>query len=96
MELSPAIFHAARAVLHLYGSSPITHRGVVSEFGRLLVNTGKVDEEYSKIIREAREERQIADYEVYERELLPDPELAQEIVNSASRFVKKMEKLISD
>ena len=39
-----AIFHAARAALHKLDSAPATHHGVVSEFGRLLVKTGKIEE----------------------------------------------------
>ena len=85
-----AIFHAARAVLNVHGSAPETHRGVISEFGRMMVKTGLVDENYSQMLREAREERQIVDYEVAELELLPSAEEASKIVNNAQLFIEEM------
>lgn len=89
-----AIFHAARAVLYARGSEPTTHRGVVREFGRLMVKAGEVDEKYSEILRKAREERQTADYESYESELLPTEGLAREIVKEARQFVEQMANLL--
>lgn len=89
-----AIFHAARATLRKFNSEPITHQGLLSEFGRILVKTGKVEEEYSSILRVARDERQTADYEVYELENLPDEEFARNLVEKAEQFIERMRKLV--
>lgn len=86
-----AIFHAARAALAAHGSRPITHRGVKTEFGRLLVKSGLLEEEYNTILQEARDQRQVADYESGERELVPDLELARDVADKAQRFVDRMQ-----
>lgn len=89
-----AIYHAARAVLYQNGAAPKTHRGVVGEFGRLVIKTGKAPQEYQEILQKARTERLAADYETAELETLPDPDLARELVEKAEIFVKKIEELL--
>lgn len=89
-----AIFHAARATLYAQGSEPITHRGVKREFGRLIVKTGRVEMEYNAILQEARDQRQVADYESGEKELLPGVELARDIVAKAKKFVNRMSDMV--
>lgn len=90
-----AIFHAARAALYHEGSAPVTHRGVSSEFSKLLIKNGKVEDIYGTILQDARDERQTADYESSERETLPDPELARKVVANARQFIDQMSQVIT-
>jgi uncharacterized protein len=89
-----AIFHAARAALRQQGSEPKTHAGVVSEFGRLLIKDGLIEEEYSTILRAARDERQTVDYEVYELDNIPSKEDAEKMLKQAGRFIERMGDLV--
>ena len=91
-----AIFHAARAALYANDSHPITHRGVKTEFGRLLVKPGVVEKEYNTILQEARDQRQVADYEAGELDLLPSIELARDIVAKAKKFIDRMSVLVEE
>ena len=89
-----AIFHAARAALYWQGSTPITHRGVQSEFAQKLVQPGKIEKEFGDILRFARDERQVADYESGEKELLADEETAREVAAAATRFIERVRLII--
>ena len=48
------------------------------------------------ILQEARDQRQVADYESGEKELLPDIELARDIVAKAKKFIGRMSKLVEE
>lgn len=82
-----AMYHAARALLRLEGSDPKTHRGVVSEFTRLLVREGPFTEETSGDLSRVLSERLESDYE-------PGLEVTQEkanwALNRARRFVDEV------
>ena len=58
-----AIFHAIRAVNALDGFDSSKHSGVISHFNQEYVKTGIFEREASKIIRNASELREQADYE---------------------------------
>lgn len=58
-----AMYHAARALLRLEGSDPKTHRGVVSEFTRVLVREGPFDQDLSGDLSRVLSERLESDYE---------------------------------
>ena len=57
-----AIFHAIRAVNALDSYDSSKHSGVISYFNQHYVKTGIFSKELSKIIREASENREKADY----------------------------------
>ena len=58
-----AIFHAIRAINALDGFDSSKHSGVISHFNQEYVKTGIFQKEVSKIIRNASELREQADYE---------------------------------
>ena len=55
-------FYAAREAVLAEGRWVKTHRGVLSEFSRLFVATGRVEAEASRTLRRLHEERTLADY----------------------------------
>lgn len=57
-----AIFHAIRAVNALDGFDSSKHSGVIAHFNQEYVKTGIFSKEISKIIKEASENREKADY----------------------------------
>jgi len=86
-----AMYHAAKACLILEGSSPKTHEGVISEFGRLFVLTGKVDSALGKTLSAAKEDREDSDYEVYAE---IDKEEAEKVLKEAQNFLRTAEDIV--
>lgn len=86
-----AAFHAAHAALGAEGSFPRTHRGTISEVGRLLVREGHVSGEVAALLEEALETRLKSDYEVAPR---PTEDEAEETVEAAREFVAAMRKYV--
>jgi len=79
-----SMYHAAKACLILEGSSLRTHTGVISEFGRLFVGTGKVDSSLGKALSAAKEDREDSDYEVYSE---INSEEVQKVLKEAEDFI---------
>ena len=66
-----SIFHAIRAVNALDGFDSSKHSGVIAHFNQEYVKTGEFERRASKIIRNASELREQADYEdFYEEKIL--------------------------
>jgi len=86
-----AMYHAAKACLILEGSSPKTHEGVISEFGRLFVLTGKVDAGLGRALSAAKEDREDSDYEVYAE---IDEEEAERVLKEAQNFLRMAEDIV--
>ncbi len=86
-----AVFTAARAVLATEDMDSAKHSGVISLFDKHFIKTGKISSDASKIIHEAKEYREKADYADY-------PEITKEIADSelvkADRFIKEIESYI--
>lgn len=83
-----SIFHAIRAVNALDGFDSSKHSGVISHFNQEYVKTGLFEKEVSKIIRNASELREQADYEdFYEA----SQEEAVDIFEQAARFISVVE-----
>lgn len=57
-----AIFQAARALLAVEGLDSRKHSGVVSLFNRHFVKSGKVEKRLGAILKDARRQRELADY----------------------------------
>lgn len=86
-----SMYHAAKACLMLEGSSPRTHAGVISEFGRLFVVTGKVDSSLSNALSAAKEDREDSDYEIHSE---IDREEVKKVLKEAEDFMKIAEEII--
>lgn len=88
-----AIFHAIRAINALDGFDSSKHSGVISHFNQEYVKTGIFQKEASKIIRNASELREQADYEdFYEA----TQEEASDVFGQASLFIATVEKYLRD
>ena len=83
-----SIFHAIRAVNALDGFDSSKHSGVISHFNQEYVKTGLFEKEVSKIIRNASELREQADYEdFYEA----SQEETVDVFEQATRFISVVE-----
>ncbi len=61
-----AMYYAVQAALsRTRARRPKTHRGAISVFGAEFVQTGKVERQYAKDLRDAFDLRQKSDYELY-------------------------------
>ncbi len=58
-----AIFAAAKALLASEGLQSKKHSGVISLFNKHFVKPGLVPKKFSKIITQARDERELSDYD---------------------------------
>lgn len=86
-----SMYHAARDCLILEGSSPTTHAGVISEFGRLFVVTGRVDSSFGRALSVAKEDREDSDYEVYYK---INSEEVKKVLKEAEDFINVAEEII--
>lgn len=87
-----AIFHAARAILWSKGLGPKTHKGVAQLFGKELVKTKHVPAEIGEILAEARDRRELADYNAMTASFFPEE--IKELVRNARRFVETIDDLL--
>jgi hypothetical protein len=86
-----AMYHCARACLVLEGATPKTHEGVISEFGRLFILTGKVDPAFGRALSTAKEDREDSDYEIYAE---IGREEARKVFREARGFLRKAEEIV--
>lgn len=66
-----AMFYAAQALLKSEGIDVIKHSAVESAIGYYFAKTGKLDPKYHKMLIEARELREIADYDIQDEIVEP-------------------------
>jgi len=78
------ILHAAKAVLLVQGVNVESHRAVRRLFGQHLIQTGKMDAKYSKILAEEQDDRYLADYDVI---FSPEKERCQKRIEDAMAFL---------
>ena len=83
-----AIFHAIRAVNALDGFDSSKHSGVIAHFNQMYVKEGFFDKEVSKIIRNASELREQADYEDF---YAATAEEAESVLANANTFISAVE-----
>lgn len=60
-----ALYHAVMAMMVNDGFLPKTHSGLITEFGREYVITGKIEPKYSKVLSQMRSIRENCDYDVF-------------------------------
>ena len=87
-----AMFYAAQALLKENGIQRVKHSAVQAAFGQYLVKTGKIDVKFHRILIDARETREIADYTLGEE---ISAETASLRVKNAEDFVKVVKALIA-
>lgn len=88
-----AILHAAKAALLTRDIAAESHPAVRRLFGKELVQPGFLEKEWAIILAQAQDERALADYDV---ELTFPPEVAQERVRDAHRFLERVRVLLQE
>ena len=86
-----AIFHSARAILALDGQDYKKHSGVISNFQKNYIKTGKLNKEMSNIIKSAFDMRIDSDYEDFY--VVPKEDVIRQ-VEEADYFVCKIEEYL--
>lgn len=66
-----SMFYAAQALLKSAGIDVVKHSAVESAIGYYFAKTGKLDPKYHKMLIEAREIRETADYDIQEEIIEP-------------------------
>jgi uncharacterized protein (UPF0332 family) len=87
------MFYAAQALLKNNGIDVTKHSAVVAKFGEHFVKTGKIEPSYHRYIIDAKQKREIADYDVF---LRIDRKTAEERFNWAKDFLAEIKKLIKN
>lgn len=87
-----AMFSAAKALLALKELDSSKHSGVISLFNRHIVKEGLFAKEYSRLLSEAKLEREEADYEDF---VTVTKEDAKHQLKNAIKFVEETEKTLN-
>ncbi len=86
------IYHATQAVLESKQINPLTHRGLIQQFGQNFIKTGELSKELSIILKSAYDLRQLSDYD---ETVDFDLEQAQKLLTSAQYFIEQIEIYLS-
>ncbi len=86
-----AMFYAASALLWAKGLEPTSHRAMLATFGKEMVKGGEVDRSYHRMLLDAFDLRQTADYDV---QADVDTATAQEAFTAAQDFVAMAEAML--
>jgi uncharacterized protein (UPF0332 family) len=84
------MFHAARALLYLYGVEPRTHEGVIREFSRIIIEEKLMDKKFGRNLRQTFEMRESSDYRVG---VIFEEEDAKDVLEKAKEFVMQIKKI---
>lgn len=80
-----ALYHAIMALMVKDGFSPRTHSGLITEFGKEYVLTGKIAPKYSKTLSQMRSIRESCDYDAFyyttQEEMSPILEAVTELLD---------------
>ena len=88
-----AMFYAAQALLKENGIQRVKHSAVQAAFGQHLVKTGKIETKFHRMLIDARETRELADYTVGEE---VSAETALLRVKNAGEFVLVVKTLLTE
>jgi uncharacterized protein (UPF0332 family) len=83
-----AVFYAANALLATKGLARGKHSGTISAFRQSFIKPGLIEPEYSDIYGSLMDDRHVSDYDM-ETEI--EPERAESDVESARKFVARIE-----
>lgn len=87
-----SVFYAALALLVTVDTEPSKHVGVLAKFDELFVREGIFPKEMSRILHHAFDMRQAGDYQ---KSRVVTEEQAVDVLLSAEKFVKAIEKKLS-
>lgn len=87
-------FYAVSALILTKGLEFSKHSAVISAFGKEFVKEGIFPSDYQKILIKLFGDREIADYDIYEKidkdYALKDIEKAKEFIDNIFRYLKKI------
>jgi len=90
-----AAFHAAEAfIVDRTGKIAKTHRGVHSEFARLIKDRAKDDRRLGRVLPDGYRYKELADYSVDPDAVITDGDAA-EMIEGATRFVARVAELLA-
>lgn len=69
-----------------------SHKGVLQQFGLHVIKAGTLPEEFSDILKDAADQRELADYHAMAGDF--DPGEVRQLIENARRFVEQMEELL--
>lgn len=84
-----SMYHSTMGLLQTVNVSLKTHKGLIGEFGKKFVKTGKIDRRYSEILSYAENLRESADYGI-ESEIEQGD--AEKTVDNAEDFLEMAKK----
>lgn len=87
-----AMFYAAQALLKENGIQRVKHSAVQAAFGQHLVKIGKIDARFHRMLIDARETRELADYTI-EEEVSAETAILR--VKNAEEFIQIVKTLIA-
>ena len=83
-----AVFYAANALLATKGLARGKHSGTISAFRQSFIKPGLIEPEYSTIYGSLMDDRHVSDYDM---DTSIEPERAESDVESARKFVARIE-----
>lgn len=86
-----AMFYASKAILLALGEDPHKHEGVVSLFGERIAKIGLSDPKYGRLLRDAKDLREDADYEDFFR---ASKQQAEDAIKDAEDFVNQAQETL--
>ncbi len=87
-----SIFYASKAVLLIHDIIITkSHRALRNAFGKYLIKTGELEEEWGKILSKEYDQRIIVDYQITHE---PPEDLAEKLLKDAECFIQRMEQYI--
>ncbi len=87
-----AVFYSANALLATKGLARGKHSGTISAFRQSFVKPGLIEPEYSDIYGSLMDDRHVSDYDM---NTTLEPERAESNVQSARKFVARIETYLS-
>lgn len=87
-----ALYHAILAMMIHDGYAPKTHSGLITEFGKQYILTGKFDKENSKLLSKMRTIREKCDYDPFfytsKEEMDPIIESTRRLIDTISKRIR--------
>ena len=87
-----SMFHAVKALLLTIGQEPSTHQGVITLLGLHFIKPGLIEEEYSNLFIEAKDDREDSDYDVTRKFTNAE---AEERLSSSKKFISRIKDYLS-
>jgi len=86
-----AIFFATKGLLVTKDIDPRRHSGVKNQFAQHFVKTGEIEPEFKDILKQAKEIREMGDYDEF---YIASPEEARWQLESAERFLQRVKEIL--